>query len=122
MPLTYTSTRGLSGDGGGVVAERDDLVRRVEAVAGLALQAEVGAGIVLDDHRELHAAVHVVLDRLDDGDALGQHHVEDVGPGPRREARTREPRRTSVPSTTTMSGPGRSSSSHGGRCPLMAAA
>ena len=113
MPATRTRVAARRGDAS--PAERLDLVgREEEAVAGLALDAEVAARVVLDDHRELDAALHVLLDRLDDGRAARRARRRRRRRPRRGRSRTRLPRRSSTPSTVTASGPGRSSSSQYG--------
>ena len=93
------------------VSQRLDLVGgEEEAVADLAVLAEVTARVVLDRDRELHDALHALDQLLDDRGPALERHVEDVGPRLGRR-RTRLRRRSSTPSTVTASGAGRSSCS-----------
>ena len=61
----------------------DLLGREEEAVRELRGDAEVAARIVGDRHDEVHGALHVLLDRLDDGEPAREHEVEHVGAGAR---------------------------------------
>ena len=55
--------------------------------------AEVAPRVVVDEHADEHAALHVLLDRVDDRGLAGQREVEDV-------AAARGRRRTRLPTFT----------------------
>ena len=65
LPIPATSTR--SGD---------DLLRREEEA--MPALAEVAARVVVDQHADEHAALHVGLDDVDDRGLAGQREVEHV--------------------------------------------
>ena len=74
-----------AGSAGGPISSTSSR-REEEPVPGLARDAEVAAGVVLEHHRELHDALEVLLDRLDDRGLAVQRALEDVAAAARVQA------------------------------------
>jgi hypothetical protein len=57
-----------------------------EAVSRLPHQADVPAGIIVDDNTKVNFSFIVLLDGLDDGSLIRQRNIHDVAPSPGMEA------------------------------------
>ena len=58
----------------------------------MAALAEVAAGVVVDQHADVHAALHVALDDVDHGGLARQREIEDVAARARAELHPRSNR------------------------------